>query len=114
MPPVVTIVYGLGRRERRRLAVRGAGSRIVIACSWWIRGGEDPSQASGTTTTARREPGSPDARGYYLSAQSTQCRDHELDVTHVSSECQPRGGTDRKSTRLNSSHSGESRMPSSA
>ena len=31
-----------------------------------------------------------------------------------SKECYARGGEDRKSTRLNSSHSGESRMPSSA
>ena len=41
-----------------------------------------------------------------------------LEIIH-SDVCRPfremaRGGLDRKSTRLNSSHSGESRMPSSA
>ena len=50
----------------------------------------------------------------YLSYDEALEVSFESVVEHTSKASQEHFGEDRKSTRLNSSHSGESRMPSSA
>ena len=52
--------------------------------------------------------------GRFLSKALVQLPDTRLHTLHLGGECVTALSADRKSTRLNSSHSGESRMPSSA
>ena len=91
---VVEVKDGYGRNY---LVPRGLGIR-------WTRGGEKTIESIKTARTAR----------------AVRDADHATDVkakieaNAVNVKVRAGEGGDRKSTRLNSSHSGESRMPSSA